>query len=327
MATAKQQTHIRTLQRRCLTVANNGINIGLKSYDDLFKTDEGRKTEEIKPIAIGELKPFEQQPFKVLLDESMDELVESIKQSGVLSPVVVRPHKDGGYEILSGHRRVKACEIAGITEVPTVIKDLDDDTATILLVDSNLQRENILPSEKAFAYQMKLEAMKRKAGRPSQENYSQIGNNFSEATSSDQFAKEVGESKNQIFRYIRLTNLIDPILEMVDNKQIALNAAVEISYLGTKEQVEVHKAIESEDGAPSIEQAKKIRRFFDDGKLNPDVILSIMQEEKPEKIKITLGEDKLKKYFPKGYTKQQIEAEILRLLENAYRKKQHGMER
>lgn len=308
-------------------MANNGINIGLKSYDDLFKTDEGRKTEEIKPIAIGELKPFEQQPFKVLLDESMDELVESIKQSGVLSPVVVRPHKDGGYEILSGHRRVKACEIAGITEVPTVIKDLDDDTATILLVDSNLQRENILPSEKAFAYQMKLEAMKRKAGRPSQENYSQIGNNFSEATSSDQFAKEVGESKNQIFRYIRLTNLIDPILEMVDNKQIALNAAVEISYLGTKEQVEVHKAIESEDGAPSIEQAKKIRRFFDDGKLNPDVILSIMQEEKPEKIKITLGEDKLKKYFPKGYTKQQIEAEILRLLENAYRKKQHGMER
>ena len=308
-------------------MANNGINIGLKSYDDLFKTDEGRKTEEIKPIAIGELKPFEQQPFKVLLDESMDELVESIKQSGVLSPVVVRPHKDGGYEILSGHRRVKACEIAGITEVPTVIKDLDDDTATILLVDSNLQRENILPSEKAFAYQMKLEAMKRKAGRPSQENYSQIGNNFSEATSSDQFAKEVGESKNQIFRYIRLTNLIDPILEMVDNKQIALNAAVEISYLGTKEQVEVHKAIESEDGAPSIEQAKKIRRFFDDGKLSPDVILSIMQEEKPEKIKITLGEDKLKKYFPKGYTKQQIEAEILRLLENAYRKKQHGMER
>ena len=308
-------------------MASSGINISLKSYDSIFQNDEQRNSEEIKPIPLSELKPFEQQPFKVLLDESMDELVDSIKQSGVLTPVIARPHKDGGYEILSGHRRVKACEIAGITEVPTVIKDLDDDTATILLVDSNLQRENILPSEKAFAYQMKLEAMKRKAGRPSQANYSQIGNNFSEATSSDQFAKEVGESKNQIFRYIRLTNLIDPILEMVDNKQIALNAAVEISYLGTKEQVEVHKAIESEDGAPSIEQAKKIRRFFDDGKLNPDVILSIMQEEKPEKIKITLGEDKLKKYFPKGYTKQQIEAEILRLLENAYRKKQHGMER
>jgi len=308
-------------------VANNGINIGLKSYDDLFKTDEGRKTEEIKPVAIGELKPFEQQPFKVLLDESMDELVESIEQSGVLSPVVVRPHKDGGYEILSGHRRVKACEIAGITEVPTVIKDLDDDTATILLVDSNLQRENILPSEKAFAYQMKLEAMKRKAGRPTKENASQIATDFISGRSDELLGAQVGESKDQVRRYIRLTNLIDPILEMVDNKQIALNAAVEISYLGTKEQVEVHKAIESEDGAPSIEQAKKIRRFFDDGKLNPDVILSIMQEEKPEKIKITLGEDKLKKYFPKGYTKQQIEAEILRLLENAYRKKQHGMER
>jgi ParB family chromosome partitioning protein len=307
-------------------VANNGINIGLKSYDDLFKTDEGRKTEEIKPIAIGELKPFEQQPFKVLLDESMDELVESIKQSGVLSPVVVRPHKDGGYEILSGHRRVKACEIAGITEVPTVIKDLDDDTATILLVDSNLQRENILPSEKAFAYQMKLEAMNRR-GQRTDLTCSQFGDKLEGRKSSDILAEQSGESKNQIFRYIRLTNLIDPILEMVDNKQIALNAAVEISYLGTKEQVEVHKAIESEDGAPSIEQAKKIRRFFDDGKLNPDVILSIMQEEKPEKIKITLGEDKLKKYFPKGYTKQQIEAEILRLLENAYRKKQHGMER
>ena len=210
-------------------MANNGINIGLKSYDDLFKTDEGRKTEEIKPIAIGELKPFEQQPFKVLLDESMDELVESIKQSGVLSPVVVRPHKDGGYEILSGHRRVKACEIAGITEVPTVIKDLDDDTATILLVDSNLQRENILPSEKAFAYQMKLEAMKRKAGRPTKENASQIATDFISGRSDELLGAQVGESKDQVRRYIRLTNLIDPILEMVDNKQIALNAAVEIS--------------------------------------------------------------------------------------------------
>lgn len=174
---------------------------------------------------------------------------------------------------------------------------------------------------------MKLEAMKRKAGRPTKENASQIATDFISGRSDELLGAQVGESKDQVRRYIRLTNLIDPILEMVDNKQIALNAAVEISYLGTKEQVEVHKAIESEDGAPSIEQAKKIRRFFDDGKLNPDVILSIMQEEKPEKIKITLGEDKLKKYFPKGYTKQQIEAEILRLLENAYRKKQHGMER
>ncbi len=308
-------------------MAGNGIKLGLKSYDDLFKTDEGRRTEEIKPISVTELKPFEQQPFKVLLDESMDELVESIKQSGVLSPIVARPHSDGGYEILSGHRRVKACELAGITEVPVVIKDLDDDTATILLVDSNLQREHILPSEKAFAYQMKLEAMKRKAGRPIKENYSQIGNNFSEVTSSDQFAKEVGESKNQIFRYIRLTNLIDPILDMVDDKEIALNAAVELSYLGSKEQSDVLDVIGVEATSPSIEQAKKIRRFYDEGNLSRNVVLSIMQEQKPEKVKITLEEDKIKKYFPKNYTKQQIEDTILKLLENWHRKREQGKER
>ena len=300
-------------------MANNGINIGLRSYDDLFKTDEGRKTEEIKPIAIGELKPFEQQPFKVLLDESMDELVESIKQSGVLSPVVVRPHKDGGYEILSGHRRVKACEIAGITEIPTVIKDLDDDTATILLVDSNLQRENILPSEKAFAYQMKLEAMNRR-GQRTDLTCSQFGDKLEGRKSSDILAEQSGESKNQIFRYIRLTNLIDPILEMVDNKEIAMNAAVELSYLGIKEQVNVKNIMESEDCAPSIEQAKKIRKFHDEGRLNPDVILSIMQEQKEEKIKITLREDKLKKYFPKGFSKQQMEDTIIKLLEKWHRK-------
>lgn len=159
-------------------MAKNKLNIGLTSYDDIFKSDESRNSEEIKPIPLSELKPFEEQPFKVLLDESMDELVESIQQSGVLSPIIARPHKDGGYEILSGHRRAKACELAGITEIPVVIKNLDDDTAAILLVDSNLQRENILPSEKAFAYQLKMEAMKRKAGRPSKENLSQIGTDF-----------------------------------------------------------------------------------------------------------------------------------------------------
>ncbi len=308
-------------------MANSGINISLSTYDDLFKTDEGRKIEEIKPVALSELKPFEQQPFKVLLDESMDELVESIKQSGVLSPIVARPHKDGGYEILSGHRRVKACEIAGITEVPVVVKNLDDDTATILLVDSNLQREHILPSEKAYAYQMKLEAMKRKAGRPTIENSAQIGSNFSGKESRELLAEQVGESRNQISRYIRLTNLIDPILDMVDNKEIALNAAVEISYLGSKEQAEVLKTIESEDTAPSIEQAKKIRRFYDDGKLNPDVILSIMQEQKSETLKVTLTDAKLKKFFPKHYSKQQVEDTIIKLLENWYRKRQQEKER
>lgn len=308
-------------------MANNGINIGLKSYDDLFKTDEGRKTEEIIPMQLSELKPFSEQPFKVLEDESMTELVESIKQSGVLSPIVARPHPEGGYEILSGHRRAKACEIAGITEIPVVVKDLDDDTAIILLVDSNLQREHILPSEKAFAYQMKLEAMKRKAGRPSVENVGQIVPNLLGKRSTEIVGEENGESYKQVQRYIRLTNLIDPILEMVDNKEIAMNAAVELSYLSAKEQVEVKNAMEIEDTAPSIEQSKKIRKFYDEGRLNPDVILSIMQEQKEEKIKITLTDDKLKKYFPKSYSKQKIEDTIIKLLEDWQRKRQREMER
>lgn len=296
------------------------INIGRSTLDDLFKSDEGRKTEEIIPMQLSELKPFSEQPFKVLDNEDMDELVESIKINGVLSPIVVRPHPDGGYEILSGHRRARACEKAGIKEVPVVVKNLDDDTAVILLVDSNLQREHILPSEKAFAYQMKLEAMKRKAGRHSKENSDQIGNNFDGKRSVEIMAENTTDSRNQIQRFIRLTELIDPILEMVDNKEIAMNAAVELSYLGTKEQVEVKKAMESEDGPPSIEQAKKIRRFYDEGRLNPDVIISIMQEQKEEKVKITLGDDKLKKYFPKGYSKQQMEDTIIKLLEKWHRK-------
>jgi ParB family chromosome partitioning protein len=297
------------------------INIGLTSYDDIFKSNEERNSEEIKPIPLSELKPFEEQPFKVLLDESMDELVESIQQSGVLSPIIARPHKDGGYEILSGHRRAKACEIAGITEVPVVIKNLDDDTAAILLVDSNLQRENILPSEKAFAYQLKLEAMRRKAGRPTKENYVQIEHNLSGSTSREELSKEIGESPAQIQRYIRLTNLIDPILDMVDNKQIAMNAAVEISYLGSKEQTDVLKAIEAEEVAPSIEQAKKLRRFSEDGRLNGDVVLSIMQEQKPEKVSITLKENRLRKYFPQTFTVKQMEDTIEKLLANWARKR------
>lgn len=297
------------------------INIGLTSYDDIFKSNEERNSEEIKPIPLSELKPFEEQPFKVLLDESMDELVESIQQSGVLSPIIARPHKDGGYEILSGHRRAKACEIAGITEVPVVIKNLDDDTAAILLVDSNLQRENILPSEKAFAYQLKLEAMRRKAGRPTKENYVQIEHNLSGSTSREELSKEIGESPAQIQRYIRLTNLIDPILDMVDNKQIAMNAAVEISYLGSKEQTDVLKAIEAEEVAPSIEQAKKLRRFSEDGRLNGDVVLSIMQEQEPEKVSITLKENRLRKYFPQTFTVKQMEDTIEKLLANWARKR------
>ncbi len=306
---------------------SNGLNISLKSYDSIFQNDEQRNTEEIKPVPISELKPFTEQPFKVKLDEDMDALVDSIKQYGVLTPVIARPHKDGGYEILSGHRRVKACELAGITDIPVVVKNLDDDTATILLVDSNLQREHILPSEKAFAYQMKLEAMNRKAGRPSNENRSQIGNNFENKRSAEIFSEEIGESKNQIFRYIRLTNLIDPILDMVDNNQIAMNAAVEISYLGSKEQAAVMQSIEKEETSPSIAQARKMRKFHQDGNLSNAVIDSIMMEQKPETVKITLGEDKLKKYFPKSYSKAKMEEIILKLLDKWRRQRENEMER
>lgn len=306
-------------------MANNGINIGLKSYDDLFKDDIGRRTEEIKPTPISELKPFSDQPFKVVDDDNMTELVESIKLSGILSPIIARPHPEGGYEILSGHRRVRACEIAGIKEVPVVVKELDDDTAIILLVDSNLQREHILPSEKAKAYQMKLEAMKRQGERTDLTS-DQFGRK-SGIESREILAEQVGESKNQISRYVRLTELVDKLLDMVDNKSIAMNAAVELSYLGSKAQNEVLEVIESEDTAPSIAQAKKMRKEYEKGTLNPDVMIAIMNEEKPEKVKITLGEDKIKRYFPKNYTKKQIEDTIYKLLEEMYRKKQREMER
>ena len=306
---------------------SNGLNISLKSYDSIFQSEEQRNPEEIKPVPISELKPFTEQPFKVKLDEDMDALVESIKQCGVLTPIIARPHKDGGYEILSGHRRVKACELAGITDIPVVIKNLDDDTATILLVDSNLQREHILPSEKAFAYQMKLEAMKRKAGRPLEENRGQIVHNYSEQKSRDELGTQTGESGRQIQRYIRLTNLIDPILDMVDNNQIAMNAAVEISYLGSKEQAAVMQSIEKEETSPSIAQARKIRKFHQEGKLSDTVIESIMMEQKPETVKITLGEDKLKKYFPKSYSKAKMEEIILKLLDKWRRQRENEMER
>lgn len=307
-------------------MANNGLNISLKSYDSIFQSEEQRNTEEIKPVPISELKPFTEQPFKVKLDEDMDVLVESIKQCGVLTPVIARPHKDGGYEILSGHRRVKACELAGITDIPVVVKNLDDDTATILLVDSNLQREHILPSEKAFAYQMKLEAMKRQGARTDLTS-AQIGQKLENKVSKDILAEQVGESRNQIQRYIRLTNLIDPILDMVDNNQIAMNAAVEISYLGSKEQAAVMQSIEKEETSPSIAQARKMRKFHQDGNLSNAVIDSIMMEQKPETVKITLGEEKLKKYFPKSYSKAKMEEIILKLLDKWRRQRENEMER
>ncbi|MBQ3426920.1 MAG: ParB/RepB/Spo0J family partition protein [Clostridia bacterium] len=276
--------------------------------------------DQIQHMSLSELKPFEAQPFKVRMDESMDELVESVKEGGVLTPLVVRPHKDGGYEILSGHRRAKASELAGRKTVPVIVRDLDDDMAAILLVDSNLQREYILPSEKAFAYQLKLEAMKHQ-GKKLEATCAQIAHKYEGVKSRDILAAQVGESKDQIRRYIRLTELIDPLLDMVDEKKLPLNAAVELSYLGTKAQADVVESIEKHETVPSIEQSAKIRRFCKDGKVNPDVIDSIMQEEKPEKLKVVLKEDRLREYFPKSYSQKQIEDTIMKLIKQWARRR------
>ena len=299
-----------------------------------------KMTEEIKYLNVNELKPFEEHPFKVRIDEEMDELVESIKENGVVSPIIARPHKDGGYEIISGHRRAKACEILQLKQAPVIVKDIDDDTAVILVVDSNLNRENILPSEKAFAYQMKLEAIKRKAGRPTKEKMRNLDGKVVSTVvdensrqfvgnleSADIVGKDAGESGIQVQRYIRLTNLIDPLLTMVDEKQIAMTAAVELSYLGSKEQAQVMEVIDAEATAPSIAQAIKIHNFSKEGKLSPAVIESIMQEEKSPKRKVTIGEDKINRYFPKSYTKEQIEETVLKLIQGWYRKRQQSHER
>lgn len=273
--------------------------------------------DQIQHMSLSDLKPFEAQPFKVRMDESMDELVESVKEGGVLTPLVVRPHKDGGYEILSGHRRAKASELAGRKTVPVIVRDLDDDMAAILLVDSNLQREYILPSEKAFAYQLKMEALKHQ-GKRNDLTSAQI---VPKLNARDIVAQDAGVNRMQVTRYIRLTELIDPLLDMVDEKKLPLNAAVELSYLGTKAQADVVEAIEKHETVPSIEQSAKIRRFCKDGKVNPDVIDSIMQEEKPEKLKVVLKEDRLREYFPKSYSQKQIEETIMKLIKQWARRR------
>ena len=295
------------------------LNIGKNALDDLFKDEKGRKTQEIVPMDIKELKPYAEQPYKVLLDSSMDELCESISQNGVLSPIIARPHPEGGYEILSGHRRVKACELLRIEEVPVVVKNLDDDTAAILLVDSNLQRENILPSEKAFAYKLKLEAMKHQGKTTS----SQIGTKL---RSDEELALQVGESRNQVQRYIRLTNLIDPLLELVDKNEMAMSAGVELSYLGTKHQAEIYKVIESES-PPSIAQASKLRKCAEEGVLDDKMIENILSSEKEEKVKLVIYEDKLRRYFPKNYTKEQIEDTVMKLIQKWHKNREKENER
>ena len=309
----------------------SGRSLNLTSYDEIFQTEENRieaTQEKVIDIPLTELHPFKNHPFKVTDDESMLETAESITKHGVLVPVIARPREEGGYELISGHRRKRASELAGKETLPCIVRNLDDDAATIIMVDSNIQRENILPSERAFAYKLKLEAMKRQAGRPSKENGSQVGNNLMGVKSSDILAEQMGESKSTIFRFIRLTELVPELLDMVDAKKIAFNPAVELSYLMPHEQVQLMEAMDMEQATPSLSQAQRLKKYSQDGKLTFDVMTAIMSEEKKgEPDKVTLTGEKLKKYFPKSYTPQQMEETIIKLLEGWSRKRQQSQER
>ena len=278
-------------------------------------------------MPLSDLHPFEGHPFKVLDDELMEQTVESIKQIGVVSPLIVRPDPEGGFEILSGHRRLHAAQLAGLETVPVIVNEMDDDAAIIFMVDSNLQRENILPSERAFSYKMKLEAMKHQAGRPSKENDSQLGNNFGKL-SSEEMAEELGTSKNQIFRYIRLTNLIPEILDMVDEKKIAFNPAVELSYLKPSEQKEFLEAMDYAQASPSLSQAQRLKKLSQEGDCTLDAMCEVMNEIKKDELDhVTIKNEVLRKYFPKSYTPKQMQDTIIRLLEKWQRSKQRDMER
>ena len=305
-------------------------NIQLASYDDLFKTDEERQAdtqERVQSLPLDKLEPFPNHPFKVIDDDKMLETVESIKERGVLVPILVRPKNDGNFEIVSGHRRHHASQLAGLTEIPAIVREMDDDTAILLMVDSNLQREELLPSEKAFAYKMKLDAMKRQTGRKPKENDSQIGNHFDTRKSSDVLAEQTGDSKNQIFRYIRLTYLVPDLLNRVDNKTMAFNAAVEVSYLTEPEQFMLCDTIEREECTPNLSQAKRLKQYSQDGKLDENVMDAIMTEEKPIEDKLVLKGDVLAKYFPKTYTPSQKQKIIVKLLEDWHKRQLRQQER
>ena len=303
--------------------------IELASVDDLFSTEEGRqdaKLEKIQEIPLSELHPFRNHPFKVKDDEAMMETADSIKQYGVLVPAIARPDPEGGYELVAGHRRHRASELAEKETMPVIVRDLDDDAATIIMVDSNLQRESLLPSERAFAYKMKLDAMKRQAGRPSKENVSQVG---TQKRSDQLLAEQVGQSRNQIQRYIRLTELIPSILDMVDSGKIAFRPAVELSYLSKEQQQSLYDTMECEDCTPSLAQAIKMKEFSRDGKLSAEVILSIMQEEKPnQREQFKMPKERISKYFAPGTPAQKIEDTIIKALElYRRRERQRDMER
>ena len=303
-------------------------NISLNSYDDIFSTEETRedeKREKVTDMPLSELHPFPDHPFQVRDDDSMKETVDSIKEYGVLVPAIVRPRADGGYELISGHRRKHACELAGLPTMPVIVRDLDDDAATIIMVDSNIQRENILPSERAKAYKMKLDAIRRQAGRPSKENSRQVVGNLESAAI---VGKEAGESGRQVQRYIRLNELSPQLQQMVDDKKIAMTPAVELSYLKPEEQTLLLDTIESEQATPSLSQAQRLKKFSTEGHLNEDSMLAIMSEEKkPEKNDLTIKADKLQKFFPKSYTPQQMEQVIIRLLDGWQKKRQRDQER
>ena len=300
----------------------------LTPLDDLFSTQASRdeaQREKVQEIPLEELHPFAHHPFKVLDDDRMKDTADSIRKYGVLVPAIARPRPDGGYELIAGHRRKRGCELAGLKTMPVIVRELDDDAATIMMIDSNIQRENILPSERAFAYQMKLEALKRQAGRPSKENVSQLG---TQKRSDQIMAEKLGESRNQIQRFIRLTNLIPTLLDMVDSKKIAFNPAVALSYLNQDEQAKLVDTMEREQATPSLSQAQRLKKFSQEGKLTEESMLAIMSEEKKSEVgKVTLGTDTLRKYFPTNWTPKQMEDQILKLLNNWYQRTHHSPER
>ena len=313
-------------------------SINLTSLDDLFSTEESRaeeSCEKVVRIPLAELHPFPNHPFHVRDDEAMQNTVDSIKEYGVLTPGIVRPREDGGYEIVAGHRRKHGSELAGLTDMPCIVREMDNDTATILMVDSNIQREDILPSERAQAYKMKLDAIRRKAGRPAKNaeistagNCDQVGHNYDGKRSVQIVADEAGESKTQVQRYIRLTELQPELQQMVDEKKIAMTPAVELSYLKPEEQQMLLTAIDSEQATPSLSQAQRMKKLSQAGKLNDDTMLDIMMEQKkPEKCELTFSGDVLRKYFPRSYTPQRMQETIIKLLEAWVKKRQRDQER
>ena len=301
--------------------------IELKGYDDIFTPDAATATgEQVREIAVDQLFPFKNHPFKVLDDQAMLDTVQSIKEHGVLVPAIARPRPEGGYELVSGHRRQHACQLAGIESMPVLVRNLDDDAATILMVDSNLQRENILPSERAFAFKLKLEAMKHQGNRADLTS-SQLGTKLESKRADQLLAEQAGESRNQVQRYIRLTELIPEMLAMVDDRRMAFNPAVELSELTKDEQQQLFEEMENCQATPSLSQAQRLKKFSQEGKLSEDVIMAVMSEEKKDIDKVTLPGEAINKFFPKSFTPKQKQDTIIKLLEQWQRKRQQSLER